>query len=62
MAAAEIPLPSPPLRAREAVHLQHADLEVPAGAQRRVVEGRAAVRLAEPNVLVHPDRLPVPVT
>lgn len=47
------------LRPREAVHLEDPDLEVPARAQRRVVEGRAAVSLAEPDVLVHPDRLAV---
>lgn len=49
------------LRPREAVHLEDPDLEVPARAQRRVVEGRAAVSLAEPDVLVHPDRLAVTV-
>lgn len=49
------------LRPRKAVHLEDSDLEVPARAQRRVVEGRAAVSLAEPDVLVHPDRLAVTV-
>lgn len=47
------------LGAGEAVDLEHADLEVAGGAERRVVEGGAAVRLAEADVLVHPDRLPV---
>lgn len=49
------------LRSGEAVDLQDSDLEVAAGAERRVVERRAAVRLAEPYVLVHPYRLPVAV-
>lgn len=50
------------LGAGEAVHLEHADLEVAAGAERRVVERGAAVSLAEPYVLVHPYCLPVAVT
>lgn len=42
----------------EPVHLQHPDLEVPAGAEGRIVEGLAHVRFAESNVFVHPYRLP----
>lgn len=49
------------LRAREAVHLKHSYLEVAAGTERRVVEGRTAISLAEPYVLVHPDCLAVTV-
>lgn len=47
------------LRACEAVHLEDADFEVPAGAERRVVERGTAVRLAEPYVFVHPYRLAI---
>ena len=49
------------LRPGEAVHLEDSDLEVAAGTERRVVEGGAAVSLAEPYVFVHPDRLPFTV-
>lgn len=49
------------LRPREAVDFKHSNLEVAAGAERRVVEGRTAVSLAEPYVLVHPDRLALTV-
>lgn len=45
----------------EAVDLEHADLEVSARAERRVVECQAAVRLAVADVLVHPDSLAFPV-
>lgn len=47
------------LCAGEAVHLEHADLEVAGRAERRVVEGGAAVRLTEADVLVHPNGLTV---
>lgn len=47
------------LGAGEAVDLEHAYLEVAAGTERRVVKRGAAVSLAEPYVLVHPDRLAV---
>lgn len=49
----------PFLGAHKSVHLQHANLKVARGTQRRIVEGLATIRLAEANVLVHPDRLPV---
>lgn len=45
----------------ETVHLQHPDLEISTGTQRGVVEGGALVRLTVPYVLVHPDRLALPV-
>lgn len=39
------------------VHLQHSNLKVPAGTERRVVEGLAHIRFAKSNVFVHPYRL-----
>lgn len=49
------------LRPGEAVDLEDAYLEVTAGTERRVVEGRAAISLAESNVLVHPNSLAISV-
>lgn len=44
-------------RTYESVHFEHSYFEITGNAQRRVVECLAAVRFAEADVLVHPDRL-----
>jgi hypothetical protein len=46
---------------RETVHFQYSYFEIATGAQRGIVEGLASVRLAESDVLVHPDRLALAV-
>lgn len=49
------------LSAHKSVNLQHANLKVARGTQRRIVERLTPVRLAETNVLVHPNGLSVTV-
>lgn len=48
------PQASMSLRACKAVNLQDANLEVPGGTERRIVEGGTAVRLAVSDVFIHP--------